>query len=116
MPEQWTSSLIPKSRTFKEWRKGTEKLWTPDSHVGGEIGVKTVVYNMKMDQNKGGGDKNRRKRKKRAKGWRNTIVKGKNFVLSIRLLEHNRGYFLYLCMCNSFLLILSSNIFSLDSD
>ena len=105
-----------KSRRFKEGRKGTEKLWTPDSHVSREIGVKTVVYNTKMDQKKGGGDKNRRKRKKRAKGWRNTTVKRKNSVLSIRLLGHDRGYFLYLCMYNSFLLILSSNIFSLDSD
>ena len=34
----------------------------------------------------------------------------------IILLGHNRGCFLYLCMCNSFPLTLSINIFSLDSD
>ena len=34
----------------------------------------------------------------------------------IILLGHNRGCFLYLCMCNSFPLTLSTNIFSLDSD
>ena len=45
MPEQWTSSLTAKSRRFKEGRKGIKKLWALDSHVGGEIGVKTVVYN-----------------------------------------------------------------------
>ena len=59
MPEQWISSLTAKSRRFKEGRKGTEKLWTPDSHVGGEIGVKNVVYNTKRDQKK------RKKKEKR---------------------------------------------------
>ena len=33
----------------------------------------------------------------------------------IILLGHNRECFLYLCMCNSFPLTLSTNIFSLDS-
>ena len=112
MPEQWTSSLTTKSRRFKKGRKGTEKLWTPSSHVGGEIGVKTIVYNAKREKAK----KRREKKKKRAEGWRYTTVKRKNFVLSITLLGHDRGYFLYLYMCNSFLLILSSNIFSLDSN
>ena len=115
MPEQWTSSLTAKSRRFKEGQKGTEKLWTPDSHVGEEIGVKTVVYNTKRDQKKRK-KKEQNKKKKRAKCWKNTTVKRKNSVLSIILLGHDREYFLYLCMCNSFLLILSSNIFSLDSD
>ena len=49
-------------------------------------------------------------------GWRNTTVKRKNSVLSITLLGHVRGYFLYWCIRNSFRLILFSNIFSLDSD
>ena len=52
MTEQWTSSLTAKSKRFKEGRKGIEKLWAPDSHMGGEIGVKTVVYNTKRDQKK----------------------------------------------------------------
>ena len=52
MHEQETSSLTAKSRRFKEGRKGTKRLPTPDSHVGGEIGVKTVVYNTKSDQKK----------------------------------------------------------------
>ena len=34
----------------------------------------------------------------------------------IILLGHNQGCFLYLCICNSFPLTLSINIFSLDSD
>ena len=52
MHEQETSSLTAKSRRFKEGRKGMKRLPTPDSHVGGEIGVKTVVYNTKRDQKK----------------------------------------------------------------
>ena len=117
MPEQWTNSLTVKSRRFNEGRKGTKKLWTPDSHVGGEICVKTVVYNTKKGskEKEEKKQKKQKKEKKRAKGWRNTIVKGKNSVLSIILLGHDRRYFLYLCICNSYLLILSSNIFSLDS-
>ena len=65
MPEQWTSSLTAKSRRFKEGRKGTEKFWTPDSHVGGEISIKTVVYNTKRDQKKKGRKKKTEKREKR---------------------------------------------------
>ena len=110
MPEQWTSSLTTKSRRFKEGRRGTEKLWTPDSHVGGEIGVKTIVYNMKRDQKKRREknqekEKEREREREREKGWRNTIVKRKNFVLLITLLGPDRGYFLYLYICNFFLLI-----------
>ena len=56
------------------------------------------------------------KEKEREKGGRNTTVKENNSVLSILLLGHDRGYFLYLCMCNFFFLIRYSNIFSLDSD
>ena len=62
MPEQWTSSLTAKSGRFKE------KLWTLDSHVGGEIGVKTVVYNAP-----------KKKKKRGEKGWRTTTVKKKEF-------------------------------------
>ena len=36
-------------------RDGTGKLPTPDSHVDGENGAKTIVYNAKRDS-KGGGD------------------------------------------------------------
>ena len=65
MPEQWTSSLTAKSRRFKEvWNK-TEKLWTPDSHVSGEIGVKTVVYNTKKDKKKRGRKKQKKKKRKK---------------------------------------------------
>ena len=58
----------------------------------------------------------KKKERERAKGWRNTTVKRKNSVLSITLLGHVQGYFLYWCMRNSFRLILFSNIFSLDSN
>ena len=45
---------------FKEGRTGTEKLPTSDSHVDGEKGTKTIVYNTKRDQRK----KERGRRKK----------------------------------------------------
>ena len=94
--------------------------------MGGEIGVKTIVYNTKRKKRqkggkekkkeKGRGNKREKKDKKRENGGRNTAVKEKNSVLSILLLGHDQGYFLYMCMCNFFLLIRYSNIFSLDSD
>ena len=50
---------------FKEGRTGTEKLPTSDSHVDGEKGTKTIVYNTK----RGGRRKKKKDRKeKRAKG------------------------------------------------
>ena len=71
MLEQWTSSLTAKSRKFKEGWKGTEKLWTPDSHVVGEIGVKSVIYNTKRDkkrkEEKKGKKQKRRERQKESK-------------------------------------------------
>ena len=42
-------------------RDGTEKLPTPDSHVNGENGAKTMVYNMKMNSKKRGREKNKEK-------------------------------------------------------
>ena len=44
-------------------RDGTRKLQTPDSHMDGEYGTKTMVYNMKMNSKKGTQKKNRRERK-----------------------------------------------------
>ena len=40
------------SKRFKEGRTGTEKLPIPDSHVDGENGTKTIVYNTKTDSKK----------------------------------------------------------------
>ena len=34
-----------------------QKLWASDSHVGGEIGVKTIVYNAPKGKRKGGWNK-----------------------------------------------------------
>ena len=65
MPEQWTSSLTIKSRRFKEGRKGTEKFWTPNSHVGGEVGGKIMVYNTKRDQKKENGHREKRREKRK---------------------------------------------------
>ena len=65
MPEQWTSSLTAKSRRFKERQKGTKKLWTPDSHVGGEVCGKIMVYNTRRDQKKGERKKKRLEKRKR---------------------------------------------------
>ena len=41
------------------WDK--ERLPTPDSHVYGENGAKTMVYNMKRNSKKRGGEKNKEK-------------------------------------------------------
>ena len=54
----------------------------------------------------------RMKRKRRKKKQKER----KNPKPLIILLGHNRGCFLYLCMCNSFPLTLSINIFSQNSD
>ena len=45
---------------FKEGRNGTRKLPTLDSHVDGENGAKTIIYNAKRDSK----ERNERKRKK----------------------------------------------------
>ena len=49
-----SSSLTANSRRFKEVRDGTGKLPTPNSHVDGENGAKTMIYNMKRNSKKGG--------------------------------------------------------------
>ena len=47
-----------------EMQDGIEKLPTPDSHVDGENGAKTMVYNTKRNS-KGGGRKKKKKKRKR---------------------------------------------------
>ena len=42
-------------------RDGIGKLPTPDSLVDGENGAKTMVYNMKRNSKKKGGEKNKEK-------------------------------------------------------
>ena len=101
------------SRKGKRGRK--KGLPTPDSHMDGGNGEKTVVYNTKKDSKKGGRRKNTRK-KKREKGGRNTTVKRQSSSLLIILTGYVRGCFLYVCMCDSFHLTLYINIFILDSD
>ena len=64
MPVQYTSSLTAKSRRFKEGRNGTGKLSTPDSHVNGENGAKTIVYNTKRDSKERRGKKEKQERAK----------------------------------------------------
>ena len=59
-------------------RDGTGKLPTPDSHVDGENGAKTMVYNMKRNSKKRGREKK--------KGLRNITVKRENSKLLITLL------------------------------
>ena len=63
IPEQKTSSLTANSRRFKEVRDGTGKLPTPNSHVDGENGAKTMVYNTKRNSKRGGREKNRKRKK-----------------------------------------------------
>ena len=43
-------------------RDRTRKLPTPDSHVDGENGAKTIVYNTKRNSKRGGREKNRKKK------------------------------------------------------
>ena len=74
-------------------RDGTEKLPTPDSHVNGENGAKTMVYTMKRNSKKRGQEKTRRK-----KGLRNITVKRENSKLLITLQGFSRGclsYYVY---------------------
>ena len=72
-------------------RDGTGKLPTPDSHVDGENGAKTMVYSTKRNSKKK--KEKKKKKKKRKKGRRNTTVKRKNSKLLITLLGHDRGCF-----------------------
>ena len=44
-------------------RDGIGKLTTPDSHVDGENGAKTIVYNTKRDSKEKGRKKNKKERK-----------------------------------------------------
>ena len=89
------------SRKGKRSRK--KGLPTPDPHMDGGNGKKAIVYNTKREKRKGGG--------------RNTIAKGKNLGLLVRILGHVRGYFLYRYMRITLSLkTLLSNIFILDSD
>ena len=93
-------------------RDRTGKLLTPDSHVDNEYGTKTMIYKREKR-------KERKRKKKREKGREVEEIQQKerkNPKPLIILLGYNRGCFLYLCMCNSFSLTLSTNIFSLDSD
>ena len=79
-------------------RRREKGLPTPDPHVDGGNGKKAIVYNTK-GRKKERGKKNRLKKKKREKeqkGGRNTTAKRKNLVLSILVLGHVRGYFLYM--------------------
>ena len=48
-------------------RDGTGKLPTPDSHVDGENGVKTMVYSMKRNSKKKKEKKKKKERKKERK-------------------------------------------------
>ena len=45
-------------------RDGTGKLPTPDSHVDGENGEKTMVYNTKRNSKRGGREKNSKKKER----------------------------------------------------
>ena len=72
-------------------------LPTPDPHVDGGNGKKTIVYNTKKEKKREDGKKigKKKKKEKGQKVCRNTTAKGKNLVLLIIVLGHVRGYFLY---------------------
>ena len=46
---------------------GTEKLSTSDSHVDGEKGTKTIVYNTKRDSRKREGERKNTEKKREQK-------------------------------------------------
>ena len=48
-------------------RDGIGKLPTPDSHVDGANGAKTMVYNTKRNSKRGGREKNRKKKERSKK-------------------------------------------------
>ena len=56
-------------RSFKEGRNGTGKLSTPGSHVDGENGAKTIVYNAKKDSKGRGGTEEKQKNSERLKKY-----------------------------------------------
>ena len=59
-------------------RDGTGKLPTPDSHVDGENGAKTMVYNMKRNSKKRGPER-KTKKKKRFKKYKSKKGKTLNY-------------------------------------
>ena len=71
----------------KDKRDGEKGLSTPNPHVDGGNGKKTIVYNTKEEKRKG----HRKKTKKEKK-----IKKKKKTEYSqVIVLRHVRGYFLY---------------------
>ena len=99
------------SKRSKESRK--KGLPTPDPHVDGGNGKKTIVYNTKKEKKKGR-EKNKNRKKdwrkekegKRAKRLKKYNSKRKNLVLLVIVLGHVRGYFLHMYAYNSYLLTL----------
>ena len=73
-------------------RDVTGKHPTPNSHMDGVNGAKTMVYNTKRKPKKRRKEE-KEKRKKKEEGRRNTTVKKKNSKLLITLLGHDRGRF-----------------------
>ena len=71
------------------WDK--ERLPTPDSHVYGENGAETMVYNMKRHSKK----REHERKTEKKKGLRNITVKRENSKLLITLLVLSRGCFSY---------------------
>ena len=57
---------------------GQKKLPTPDSHVDGEKGTRTAVYNTKRDWRKKG-DEKKEKEKKKSERWKKDNSKKKEF-------------------------------------
>ena len=70
-------------------------------------------YITEKGRKRGGGTKTKSKKEVEERQQQKERKNPKPLII---LLGHNRGCFLYLCMCNSFPLTLSTNIFSLDSD
>ena len=90
--------------------QGSSQLLT---HTWIMNGPKTMVYNRKKNEKKGG--KKNKGKKGRLKKY-NSKKERKNSKLLITLLGHNRGRFLPFSKCNSSPLTRITDIFSLDSD
>ena len=72
---------------------GEKGLPTPDPHVNGGNGKKTIVYNTKKEKKGGDTEKRLEKRKREKKGQKVEEIqqkKGKNLVLLFIVLGHVR--------------------------
>ena len=99
--------------TVQEYAREAEKkgLPTPDPHVDGGNGKKTIVYNTKKEKRKGDTKKKRRKEKEKERTRAKRLKKYNRKRKEFSILSHNiracpRILFVYVYAYNSFFLTL----------